>query len=269
MNPIQNPLFKEPVGMTFKIRRELLGLTLDDVSKSLKFGTHLVQAIELEQWDKLGPAIYANSYINSYIKLLELNPEIRNEIPHFKGDSGLKTIAAPRLSHSTSLPKAILALIIVISSAAVIAYLYSRNQKVNESLPSTAISMSAEIPNATMMKKNPLTQTDTAPITSPSTSITAPIDAMTPTPHTLSIHANQAINLEILDTKDAIVFSEQILANQDRTQAIENVGKIKVDNAQQAILTINGVTQDLTPFTTNGVAHFTVDKNGTIVAITQ
>ena len=87
MNQMQNPLFKEPIGMAFKIRREQLGMSLDDVAKNLKFGAHLVSAIEMEQWESLGAPIYANSYINSYIKLLGLNSESRNEIPRFKTDS--------------------------------------------------------------------------------------------------------------------------------------------------------------------------------------
>lgn len=271
MNPVQNPLFKEPIGMTFKIRREQLGMTLDDVSKNLKFGAHLVHAIELEQWDKLGPSIYANSYINSYINLLELNPEIRHEIPRFKGDTTLKLIAEPRLSSSTSLSKAILAIVLVISLAAFIAFLYARHQPVPESMPSAAISISADIPSATMIAKNPLNQTQTisAPVPISTEGLASPITKTPSISKQLSIHASQAVRLEIRDSVGAVLFTEQVPANQDRTHEIKNTGKITLDNAEHAVLSIDGATQDLTPYITNGVANFTVNPDGKIAAITQ
>ena len=46
MDPIQNPLFKEPVGSLFKARREQMGLSPEEVAKRLKFSTHMVEAIE-------------------------------------------------------------------------------------------------------------------------------------------------------------------------------------------------------------------------------
>lgn len=271
MNPMQNPLFKEPVGMTFKIRREQLGMSIDDVSKSLKFGAHLVQAIELEQWDNLGPSIYANSYINSYIKLLDLNSEIRNEIPRFKSDPVLKTIVTPRLAASTSLPKAILAIFIVSGIAAIIAFLYSSNQPALELSPSNAISIGAEIPNAVMIAKNPITQAQTVTKVVPLTNevVALPISSITASTKKISVHALQEINLEIRDSQDAILIDERIPANQDRTHDINNAGKITLDNAVNVVISINGETQDLVPFITNGVARFTVDENGNLVAISQ
>jgi cytoskeletal protein RodZ len=282
MNPVQNPLFKEPVGMTFKIRREQLGLTLEDISKSLKFGSHIVHAIELEQWDKLGPSIYANSYINSYIKLLELSPEIRNEIPRFKGDTTLKLIAEPRLSSSTSLSKAIFAILIVISLAALIAFLYSRNQPVLESMPSAELSMSAEIPSATMIAKNPLNQSqvasEPASVTTQSlatqgTEINTPIDStllpVTPANNEMTIKTIQETWMEIRDSQNAVVFNELIPANQERTQSIKNVGKITLGNASKTEISINGVSVQLASFINNDVARFTVDENGKAVALTQ
>ena len=92
MDPIQNPLFREPIGMTFRAKRELMDLSVEDAAKALKFGTHLIEAIEHEEWQKLGAPIYAKSYINSYIKLLGLSEEIRNEIPGMTATPQLKAI---------------------------------------------------------------------------------------------------------------------------------------------------------------------------------
>jgi cytoskeleton protein RodZ len=97
MDPIQNPLFREPIGSVFRAKREQLGMSLDDAAKQLKFGAHFLQAIEHEEWDKLGAPIFAKSYINSYAKLLGLNEAIRDEIPSMPASPGLKAITATKI----------------------------------------------------------------------------------------------------------------------------------------------------------------------------
>lgn len=280
MNPIQNPLFKEPVGMTFKSKREQLGLSLEDVSKSLKFGTHLVQAIEAEQWEKLGPAIYANSYLNSYIKLLGLHTEILNEIPRLKGAPALKTITAEKIAPSGSTPKIIFALITIIAVVVLVAYLYSRYQPVVEVIPTDAISISTPLPNDQLAAKNPLTQPQTQE--TPQTNqlvTTGAVDtsAVTEFSQTTATSANLQLSVntfqeawfEIRDTQDAVIIKELIPANQERTQSIQNVGKITLGNASKAQISINGVVLDLAPFVINDVARFTINADGKAVALTQ
>lgn len=257
--------------MTFKIRREQLGMSLDDVAKNLKFGAHLVSAIELEQWESLGPPIYANSYINSYIKLLGLNSEIRNEIPRFKSDSALKAVVTPRLTPSSSLPKAFLAIFIVCGLVAIIAFVYSRNQPAEELTPSLANSISAEIPNATMMAKNPLTQpkveAKAAPLPAQASAI--PLAGNTSTLKEISVRTQTEAWMEIRDSNNAVVFNELIPANEDRKQSIDKVGKITLGSASKVVLSINGNVQDLSPFAISDVARFTIDQDGKATAISK
>ena len=271
MNQMQNPLFKEPVGMTFKIKREQLGMSLDDAAKNLKFGAHLVSAIELEQWESLGPPIYANSYINSYIKLLGLNSEIRNEIPRFKSDSALKAVVTPRLTPSSSLPKAFLAIFIVCGLVAIIAFVYSRNQPAEELTPSIANSISAEIPNATMMAKNPLTQpkveAKAASLPAQTSAISLPVN--TSTLQEISVRTQTEAWMEIRDSNNAVVFNELIPANEERKQSIDKVGKITLGSASKVVLSINGNVQDLSPFAISDVARFTIDQDGKATAISK
>ena len=92
MDPIQNPLFKEPIGSIFRSKRQQLGLSIDDVARSLKYSSHLVEAIETEQWQNLGAPVFAKSYVNSYIKLLGLNPSIMDEIPTMSQTPSIKVL---------------------------------------------------------------------------------------------------------------------------------------------------------------------------------
>lgn len=274
MNPIQNPLFKEPIGMTFKAKREHMGLSIEEVAKNLKFGTHLVQAIESEQWDKLGPAIYANSYVNSYIKLLGLNDEIRNEIPRLNGEPILKTISAERITSVGSMPKKVLALLTLAGLVALLAFIYSRYQPVEVVSAPNTISMSASMPQETLQSKNPITQTSVPDtLSTVSTELTTPIK--TETSATGLINSEMKVNtlkevwMEIRDPQNAVVYEELIPANQERTQSIKNVGKITIGNASNVKISINGIDLTLSPYIINDVARFTVDDNGKAVALTQ
>lgn len=274
MNPIQNPLFKEPIGMTFKAKRENMGLSVEEVAKSLRFGTHLVLAIESEQWDKLGPAIYANSYLNSYIKLLGLNEEIRNEIPRLKGEPALKTIGTEKIAPVGSLPKKILAFLTVSGLVALSAFLYSRYQPVEVVSAPDTISLSASMPLETMQSKNPITQAivpESEIITA--TELTEPTGSKAePTMLSnseMTVNTMKEVWMEVRDSQNAVVFEELIPANQERSQSIKNVGKITIGNASNVKISINGVELTLTPFIINDVARFTVDENGKAVALTQ
>lgn len=274
MNPIQNPLFKEPVGMTFKAKREHMGLSVEEVAKSLKFGTHLVQAIEAEQWEKLGPAVYANSYLNSYIKFLGINEEIRNEIPRLKGEPALKTISTEKIVPIGSLPKKILAFITVGGLVALSIFLYSRYQPVEVVTEANTLSMSAAMPQEALQSKNPIIQSTVPSETlSTATELTSAIASET-SPAMLangemSISTSQEAWMQVRDSQNAVIFEELIPANQERTHSIKNVGKITIGNASNVKISINGIDLSLTPFIINDVARFTFDSSGKATTLTQ
>lgn len=274
MNPIQNPLFKEPVGASFKIKREKLGLSIDDVAKSLKFGTHLVNAMENEQWEKLGPAIYAKSYISSYIKLLGMDEAIKNEIPSLSsGTASLKTISPTRVEPAGIQSKSILIIVTLLGLLTLLAYLYynapaADTQSIDNSIP-LSVSESAVMPKAEAVPAPAIATpavSDSVAIASESAEMNLPAQAIQPAAAgtaQLVVRTKQESWLEIRDTKNAVIFSELIPANQERTQALANIGKITLGNAANTELLINNSVQNISAFIKDdGVARFTVDANG-------
>lgn len=274
MNPIQNPLFKEPVGASFKIKREKLGLSIDDVAKSLKFGTHLVNAMENEQWEKLGPAIYAKSYISSYIKLLGMDEAIKNEIPSLStGTASLKTISPTRVETAGIQSKSILIIVTLLGLLTLLAYLYynapaADTQSIDSSIP-LSVSDTPVLPS-TQAVPAPVIATpavsDSIAVTSESAAVNLPAQTLQPAAAgtaQLVVRTKQESWLEIRDAKNAVIFSELIPANQERTQALANIGKITLGNAANTELLINNSVQNISAFIKDdGVARFTVDANG-------
>lgn len=271
MDPIQNPLFKEPVGATFRSKRERLGLSIEDAAKSLKFGSHLVQAIEDEQWAKLGPAIYARSYVSSYIKLLGLNEAIKHEIPNLtSGAVPLKTITQARVEPAGIQSKSILALVTLLGLTALGAFLYFRSPAVEMVPIDNSIPLSMPVSDA---PAKPAADTFPAAVSTPvqaSLADAAPATqagTATEAVAQLLVRTKMEAWLEIRGIDGAVLFSELIPAGQERTHSLEKVGKITLGQAGSAELLINGGIRDLTPFIKDDVARFTVDASGNPVAI--
>jgi cytoskeleton protein RodZ len=272
MNPIQNPLFKEPVGASFRSKREALGMSIDEAAKNMKFGTHLVQAMENEQWDVLGPAIFAKSYISSYIKLLGMDESIKNEIPTLSsGTPALKTITQTRVEPAGIQSKSILAMVSLLGLAALIAFLYNRKPAVDTTTVDSSIPLSA-----------PVSVNVPAPvILNPENAVSPPVNtasnelplsqpqAIALNKPVLLIRTKQETWLEIRDINNTVLFSELIPANQERTQSLEKIGKITLGNASTVELLINNGIQNIAAFIKNDdVARFTIDANGAVAAIT-
>jgi cytoskeleton protein RodZ len=271
MDPIQNPLFKEPVGATFRSKREKLGLSVEDAAKSLKFGSHLVQAIEDEQWGKLGPAIYARSYVSSYIKLLGLNEAIKHEIPNLaSGAAPLKTITQARVEPAGIQSKSILALVTLLGLTALGAFLYFRSPAVEMAPIDSSIPLSMPAPDAPPKPAAAtLPAVDSVPVqASPAdAAVAAQAGAATVAVAQLLVRTKMEAWLEIRGIDGAVLFSELIPAGQERTHSLEKVGKITLGQAGSAELLINGGIRDLSPFIKDDVARFTVDASGNPAAI--
>ena len=78
-NAYQETLFAEPLGLQLRHAREKLGLKVTDAAARLKLPAEIIEALELENWGKLGAAIYVRSYLGSYIKLLGLPGSLASE----------------------------------------------------------------------------------------------------------------------------------------------------------------------------------------------
>ena len=272
MNPIQNPLFKEPVGASFRSKREALGMSIDEAAKNMKFGTHLVQAMENEQWDVLGPAIFAKSYISSYIKLLGMDESIKNEIPTLSsGTPVLKAITQTRVEPAGIQSKSILAMVTLIGLAALLVFLYNRNPSVETAITDSSIPLSVSENTSIPTSAAPSSVNTALPATTSNNNQLPlpPPQVVASAKPVFLVRTKQETWLEIRDINNAVLFSELIPANQERTQSLGKIGKITLGNASTVEFLINNSIQNIAAFIKNDdVARFTIDPNGAVSAIT-
>lgn len=68
----QDTLFPDPLGLRLRATREHAGLTVEQVGAQLRLPVAIVEAMEREDWARLGAPVYVRSYLGSYLRLLGL-----------------------------------------------------------------------------------------------------------------------------------------------------------------------------------------------------
>jgi len=274
MDPVQNPLFREPVGTIFRTKREQLGLSIDEAAKSLKFGPHLIDAIEHEQWEKLGAPVFAKSYINSYIKLLGLSEAIRDEIPNLHRNPALKAITATKIEPAGRRLNWLFGLVSVAALVAVVVYFSLRQShdkpvtldnlialgdsaKPVESNVSTADTTSIALPGQTPALE---------PTQNPAVVTPPAAGASVPELRIVSVKENW---LEVRGKDNTVLFSGLMVAGQDYRQSIDKIGKITLGNANSAEITRDGQALDIRALVRDDIARFSLDDAGQPVDLSQ
>lgn len=69
---IQERLFADPLGLRLRHAREQKGLDIEAAGKQTRLPVAIIEAIEREDWARLGAPIYQRSYLSSYVRFLEL-----------------------------------------------------------------------------------------------------------------------------------------------------------------------------------------------------
>ncbi|GAB2655190.1 RodZ domain-containing protein [Arenimonas aestuarii] len=72
----QEGLFEDPIGQRLRTAREKCGLSKEQAGQQLRLPVAIIEAMEREDWQRLGAPIYVRSYLGSYLRLLDLPQEM-------------------------------------------------------------------------------------------------------------------------------------------------------------------------------------------------
>ncbi|GIX33662.1 MAG: membrane protein [Lysobacterales bacterium] len=64
------------LGGRLRLRRESLGLSLEEAARRLKLPVHVLDAIERDDWSALGAAVYVRGHLRAYARLLGFDGEV-------------------------------------------------------------------------------------------------------------------------------------------------------------------------------------------------
>ena len=91
----QDSLFEDPLGLRFRHCREKQRMSLESVAQQLKLPVAILEAIEKEDWSRLGAPIFVRSYVGSYAKFLGLPATLADDVVRGKAAPPLVHVGAP------------------------------------------------------------------------------------------------------------------------------------------------------------------------------
>ncbi len=116
------------LGERFRAAREARGLSLSEVSETIRIRSVYLAAIEEERWTAIGPPVYVRGFLRTYARYLALDPEevvsdfnaATEPPPSTESESADALPARPRVSKRGSLLVWVAALVAVLLVAFVV-----------------------------------------------------------------------------------------------------------------------------------------------------
>jgi cytoskeleton protein RodZ len=287
----QDTLFEDPIGLRFRHAREKARWSLESVAQQLKLPVAILDAIEREDWARLGAPIFIRSYVGSYAKILGLPASLADDVVRGKPAPQLVAISgtspAKRVIDRSVMNLAYLAMtVVIVGSVVVLAMYFQAPKRTSEVLPADPASSytasetipapySAGVPVASPTTATPATTSPAkgANSTIASASNDAPVMAsLAPTLPTqapnneLVLRFHDASWVDIVDRNGTHVERGLVAAGAERRFAAGQLAQVTLGDSTAVDVSQGGIALDLSPYREANVAHFTVSSDGKIGA---
>ncbi|TWI03873.1 cytoskeleton protein RodZ [Luteimonas cucumeris] len=254
-------------GLRLRNAREKAGLRLEDVAARLKMPVRVVQALENDDWDRAGAAVFVRGQLRSYAKLLGINIDDAIEM------AGVRRIEPSEIvSHVHTPPLQRLfeqtarRLVYVVMTAVIVVPVWMMATRGPLGTPSQDNTARLDAPvtpqaaPASTRSPAPVTVRERAPMVA---SLTPPLPAQPPA-SALKLRLNGDSWMEI-EAPDGRVIEKGLLpAGTERSYARGEVARLVIGNASAVEVQQAGQVVDTGPFRRANVARFTVSSDGSI-----
>lgn len=265
---IQDQLFPDPVGIRLRQGREKAGLSVEQVGQQLKLPVAIVQAMEADDWSRLGAPVYVRSYLGSYLRLVGLPAELAEAAARTKPAPELVTMAShSRLRHALSRSVRNAVYLVMTAVLVVPVYLVARHyqsaapaevltlETTPDSLPAAA--MPAPVVSTPPVKAEPV---DEGP--APVMASMAPFKKAPVADAGLVLHFRAESWLEAYDAEGGSIERALVGEGAERRYAPGQVARITLGRADAVEVSFAGREVDLSPYRAANVARFTVNSDG-------
>ncbi|OHE80617.1 MAG: hypothetical protein A2X76_07760 [Lysobacterales bacterium GWF1_69_6] len=281
---MQEALFQDPIGMRLRAARTQAGLSVEQAGQQLRLPLAIIEAMEREDWARLGAPIYVRSYLGSYLRLVGLPETLAEQVATTKPAPPLVTMAAHSRMRRT-FDRSVRNLVYLVMTAVLVVpvVLVARHYQAGERAPSLTLDTDpAALPApvgevAAPSMPEPLVA---APASTSSPAPQAAEDAgpdpvmasMAPFQKQASAVADAADGLvlrfagqswiDVTDASGARVERGLVEAGAERRYAPGQVAHITLGNAEAVEVLHGGKPVDLAPYRAANVARFTVSSDG-------
>lgn len=266
------------VGERLRAAREQAGLSVADVAGRLRMQLRVVEALEAENWSRLGAQVFVRGQLRSYLRLLGLPETLSDSVP----DATLAQ--APELTPRTYTPpmqrmldKAMGRAVYVVITALIVVPVWVATRTHVGSVDDVTASLGlANDPAVAQPESRPSGPTAvTASLTGMSKRAqpAAPADeaqaVQSAASGELMLRFNGDSWMEVNGRDGRQIEHALVRAGQERRFGIGDVGRVVLGNAGAVDVVRGGDVQDLSGFQRASVARFTVSSDGVLAPISE
>lgn len=254
-------------GQRLRAAREAAGLSVAEVASRLKTPSRFIEALEAEEWGRIGAPVFVRGQLRSYSRLLGL------PVQPVQMASGVAPIEPTPLVPRTHTPRmqriadqvggrlvyiVITALIILPVWVATQSHMAGVQEAAPLDLPADKLTVSAERPK---------------PASSEPSTVVASMASL-PQRHAaaapaLSLRFSGDSWVQVVAPDGRSIEQALLTAGDTRSYAAGEVGHLVLGNASAVELRISGDVQDLEPYMRANVARFTVSSDGSLAPVSN
>ena len=274
----QEGLFEDPIGQRLRAAREKCGLSQEQAGQQLRLPVAIIEAMEREDWQRLGAPIYVRSYLGSYLRLLDLPQELLQPVVAPAPTPALVPMTS-RSRLRRTLDKSLRNVVYLVMTAVLVVpvVLVARHYQNADRPLSLTLEPDASVLPALESVQDPA---GTVALPAPSVELASPEPVMAsmapfpnkaPTPELPAAVAGQdglvlrfsgQSWLEVNDPQGRRLERALLDAGAERRYADGEVGYITLGNAAAVEVLHDGRPVNLEPFRAANVARFTVSSGG-------
>lgn len=287
---IQEMLFQDPIGMRLRRGREQAGLTIEQVGQQLRLPVAIVQAMEADDWARLGAPVYVRSYLGSYLRLVDLPATLAEQAAQTKPAPALVAMSSSsRLRHALNRSVRNGVYLVMTGLLVVPVYFAARHYQDKDRPEVLTLETSADMVEAQALAASapPVAPADAGatlvaaasevgagqpadPLPPPAAEPDHPpvMASMSPFPSTAAPSAGLVLRfkgeswVDVVDARGARIERGLVEAGAERRYAAGQVARITLGNSEAVDVSLAGKALDLAPFRTANVARFTVSSDG-------
>lgn len=271
---LQEKLFQDPVGMRLRLAREKAGLSVEQVAQQLKLPIAIVQAMERDDWARLGAPVYVRSYLGGYLRLVGLPGHLAEPAADTKPPPQLVPMGSrSRMRHA--LDRSLRNMVYLVMTAVLVipVVLVARHYQTGgspelltletspESIVEAAPLASQPVPPAAAPQAVPADE-PVARGPAPVMASMAPFQKATPAPSALLLRFTGESWIDVVDAAGARIERGLVASGDERRYEPGQVAHITLGNAEAVELSVAGKAVDLAPYRTANVARFAVSSSG-------
>lgn len=271
---MQDVLFQDPIGMQLRQGREKSGLSIEQVGQQLKLPIAIVQAMECDDWARLGAPVYVRSYLGSYLRLVGLPPGLAEQAAQTKPTPQLVTMGSgSRMRHAFNHSMRNLVYLVMTAVLVVPAVLVARHYQSDSRpelltletspqfvAPETLVSQPPAVVPAPIVPSTVAGTPASGP--APVMASMAPFQQAADAPAELRLSFKGESWIEVIDAAGARIERGLVESGGERRYAAGQVARITLGNADVVDVSFAGRVVDLEPYRAANVARFAVSSSG-------